>query len=374
MKLAKYFTTVLFGGLGLFLLGMGIINILAQQRQIETFQPVQANISSSKIVKQFYRSDGKRKEKCIPRIRYHYEVNGRTYTNKKAFPSEETGSRGWAKKVTDQYKKGDEVTAYYNPASPAESFLIREYSFDPYLGTFPGIFLAVLGLIFYFAPIISNIKPPPPRQVEPGRFKLAPSVALDRKQRMALTGFFLWTGAWGLVAYHYFSHATAPYQVASYILSVVYLAASIGILAGFLHFKRLGKHVGQANVFAGAGTFRLGDRIKAEIRQTVKSGIKIEKAEFGLLAYKLEMKRIAGKMSVNNEIIYEKWITGLVNYSIPGQETVSFDAAFDIPKDIPPTSPVKTKRYPRYYWVLRYKLKLENNPDYRERYFIRVEA
>ena len=79
---------------------------------------------------------------------------------------------------------------------------------------------------------------------------------------------------------------------------------------------------------------------------------------------------------MNNEIIYEKWITGLKDYSVPGhgQETISIDAVFDIPKDIPPTSPVKTKTYPRNYWVLWYKLKLENNPDYRERYYIRVEA
>ena len=60
MKLAKYFSTAFFGGLGLFLLGMGIINILTQQRQIETFQPVQVEILSSRIAKQFYRSSGKK--------------------------------------------------------------------------------------------------------------------------------------------------------------------------------------------------------------------------------------------------------------------------------------------------------------------------
>jgi hypothetical protein len=373
MKLAKYFTTVLCGGLGLFLLGMGITNILTQQRQIETFKPVQAIISSSKPVKQFYPSKGQKKEKYIPRIRYSYEVNGRTYSNDSAFPSKETGSRGWAKKVTDRYKKGDESTAYYNPANPAESFLIREYSFEPYIAVFPGIFLTVLGFIFYFAPVISNINPPPPRQVEPGRFKLVPSVALGRKQRIALSGFIVWTGAWGLTAFHYFSHASQP-EIAAYIVSAIYLAASIGILAGFLHFKRLGKHVGQAMVFTGSGTFRLGNNIKAEIRQKVKSGVQIEKARFGLLAYKLELVRIAGKPTVNNEIIYEKWFNGLRNYSLPQQETLSFDADFEIPTDIPATSPVNTKSYPRYYWVLSYKLELENNPDYRERYFIRVEA
>ncbi|MGD2088721.1 MAG: hypothetical protein PVH61_21260 [Candidatus Aminicenantes bacterium] len=77
---------------------------------------------------------------------------------------------------------------------------------------------------------------------------------------------------------------------------------------------------------------------------------------------------------MNNEIIYEKWFTGLKNYSFPQQETISFDADFEIPKDIPPTSPVNTKSYPRYYWVLSYQLNLENNPVYRERYMIRVEA
>jgi hypothetical protein len=50
-----------------------------------------------------------------------------------------------------------------------------------------------------------------------------------------------------------------------------------------------------------------------------------------------EIVRLAGKLTVNNEIIYEKWFDGLRNYSLPQQETLTFDADFEIPKDIPPS-------------------------------------
>ncbi len=57
------------------------------------------------------------------------------------------GRQEWAEAESRKYVRGNHCLAYYNPANPSEAFLLHEYDFAPYKGTFLAAFF-FLGSLF----------------------------------------------------------------------------------------------------------------------------------------------------------------------------------------------------------------------------------
>ena len=111
--------------IGLAFVLFGLYETLRQHRLNATFQPVQATIKSSELL-----SAGE--DSFRPSVSFHYKVDGGSYTSTEVFPSYVSGTRGWALNIVRRFNRDDQVTAWYDPGSPAEAYLIKHYDFMPY--------------------------------------------------------------------------------------------------------------------------------------------------------------------------------------------------------------------------------------------------
>lgn len=63
----------------------------------------------------------------VVKITYNYTVGGHTYRSDDVYPGNTPEkSLSKVKKIANQYPEGETVTAYYNPDTPSNSFLIKE--------------------------------------------------------------------------------------------------------------------------------------------------------------------------------------------------------------------------------------------------------
>jgi hypothetical protein len=62
-----------------------------------------------------------------PVVEYRYHVDEDTYTAGIVYPggTPHKSDRGWAESVVSDYQQGETVTAYYNPATPDDAYLVR---------------------------------------------------------------------------------------------------------------------------------------------------------------------------------------------------------------------------------------------------------
>lgn len=114
-------TTRLFLGLLVavaFVVGGGYL-WAAQSGPIDDYEPVEATVISSEVVSG---TEGDSK----PAITYEYTVGGRTYTSSNVLPGPGESSAGDAHQIVDNHPEGKQVTAYYNPENPSESFLVKK--------------------------------------------------------------------------------------------------------------------------------------------------------------------------------------------------------------------------------------------------------
>lgn len=104
------------------------VMLVEQHQQLSRAQAVPATVTSSEVVRVDASTDDAGWE-YEPRVEYTYEVDGTTYTSRELFPgATETRQYSFeseAAEVADQFPAGTTVEAYYDPADPAESFLIR---------------------------------------------------------------------------------------------------------------------------------------------------------------------------------------------------------------------------------------------------------
>ena len=116
--------------------------VIKQHRALRTFLPVDATIVSSQVVPE----DGGKYFR--PQIRYTYSLSGQFFESFRLYPlNGQDGARGTNRDEADglvrRYPVGSKATAYYDPANPAQSFLLRAAEFFPYMGLiYLDIFLA----------------------------------------------------------------------------------------------------------------------------------------------------------------------------------------------------------------------------------------
>lgn len=122
-------------------LGIGATLLVKEQRRLSVFRPVTATVVSTRV-EEHHDSDGRTYE---PVVVYRYRVNDREYVASRVTPLRESRSGGWAHRVTQRFPVGSTQTAYYDPADPADAYLMRSRSILPL--AFTGIPLVGLVLI-----------------------------------------------------------------------------------------------------------------------------------------------------------------------------------------------------------------------------------
>lgn len=117
---------------GLAFAGIGGYMYYGQQQAIQEHEPVDATVVNTNVDKEVDTdTDGDRETNFYARISYEYTVDGQTYTSDNIRPAgveKSYNSRSGAEDFLSDYQSGEDVTAYYDPQSPDEAFLVKDKS------------------------------------------------------------------------------------------------------------------------------------------------------------------------------------------------------------------------------------------------------
>jgi hypothetical protein len=172
-----------------------------QHRKVTRFRPVKAVVTSSGVKVEPSDEGG---PTYSPSVVYVYEVSGRSYTSQEVFPiGEGFQRRKTAERFSRPYRAEQVVEAFYDPQDPSQAFLVRRYTFFPYL------FILVSG----------------PAAVMLSALCLRDRVALlsrQSAQRKALMAAAVWHGVGIAVCGHYFGVSVRPYETFPVVFAAIY--------------------------------------------------------------------------------------------------------------------------------------------------------
>jgi len=353
----------------LIILFLGISKTLVQHRKIKTFQPVNVTVLSTDIKQ--HRSANTRSGSTStfePVVYYTYEVNGMKYTNGDIFAISETGSSSWAVDIISNYRKGMQLTGYYNPVYPNDSILLPKYLFTPYLFTLIPLAIIVGGLFGLAWP---DKFPQSIRKNRSGRFIIKPEAGLKKWRFLSSLAFLLWTVIGGASVMHYFGNASPPHQTVAIVFAVIYAAGVLGLLGYATHLAKMGKNVGDARLYTNTGKFRRGQSVKLEVQQAFKTDLLVKHAMVGIMITEIGGGGIRNKSQNITRTVYEEWLPGAENIRVPAKEVLSLSAKIDLPRDHKPGSR-RNSGYPKYIWSFGYMLSTADGPDFKANYPVMV--
>jgi hypothetical protein len=127
-----------------------------------------------------------------------------------------TGPEAWARTTIARFVPGNPCEAYFDPSNPSQSFLLKEYSFSPYVCTLSGLFFSLIGC--YFAGFIFSKVYAPTNSATP--------IWLIR---LGLVACMLYSAVSGWVLLHYWIHADHPLARGTAPLSFSFSVGLIGL-------------------------------------------------------------------------------------------------------------------------------------------------
>ncbi len=365
---------ILFTVVPLVFMGVGTYMARSQHHKITTYHPVQAAVLSTRVEVHTSRdSEGRTSRSYKPVIEYRYEVNGQSYTSDEVTPLDESAGSKWAHEIINRYKAGQTYEAYYNPDHPSEAFLVRQYSFFPYMFIlFPMLFLAT-GSGIMIGMGASQRRPPEPVARPGGRFEIKPTSRIADRRRAALIAAVAWHGVGVLACGHYFAAAEPPYGALPIIIAVIYEAIGCVPLALACHYYVLGRRMSDARLLVGAQRFACGNQIAVHAEQEAYVPLLIEELTVGLVCRETTREKRGSKTTISTHTCYENQVSALKDRQAQPGQTVAIGQALWIPADGQPSSPPTNKDYPRYAWAIELAARIPGSPDYRARFPITVE-
>ncbi len=355
----------------LIFMGIGVGIAWHQHRMISTYRPVQVTVLSKEIKTHPSSSDGG--PTYSPVIQYHYKVGETSYTCGQVTPLNESGGYAWASRLNARFEIGDSYEAYYNPQNPAEAFLVREYTFFPYVFILFPMFFWVAAFVIYTQSKGWLAKARPPSPAEGGWYLVPPIGRIAGCRRAAMLLIGLWAVVGVLAIGHYFRMAEPPYGKFATIASLIYVLVGLVPLSLFIYWHLLVRQLGDAEVFVNGPMFVLGDRLAVYVEQDIFTPLDIRQVEVTLLCETMTRRKSGNTTHYDTHTHYQQRIALLENPQIRAGEKLTVNGELVIPLDQPASSSPREKGYPRYSWWIKVETKIAHRPDYRSVFPIQVE-
>jgi hypothetical protein len=369
----------LFCGIALVFMSVGAFMAFDQQRKITTYVPADATIVSGEVQRrESSGGSGSNRRTSVsygPAVTYRYDVGGQSYTSDDLRPTgTETGSQSWAEGVVGRFPPGSRQTIWHDPRDPAKSFLLREWSFTPYLFVLaPMLHLSIglgVGLLTRWGR--GRAAPLVPRAG--GWFELPAGMTTGQKLRGWAIIAAVWYGVGLLTGGHYFAVADPPYGNAPMIVLAIY--AAVGLLSVFmtLYYLRLRGNASDARAFVDRSDARCGEPITIRVEQSLSPDILVEELKVGLVCTASTREQRGSKTSYSSHERCAVWETLATNTMPRRGAPLEAKHTFTLRWHDPPTSPADQKEYPRHAWRVEVRTKLANSPDYRGSFPIAIAA
>ena len=357
---------IIFGAFPLIFIGIGAYGVWDQHHKITTYQPVTAKVRSTRVAEHRGKSTT-----YSPEVMYRYKVGDVAYTSRNVLPFSESASYAWAQEIISHYNPRQSTEAYYDPAKPGNAFLLKHYSFAPYLFVlFPMIFLVVpVGL--YFGQAATRPLSPPAPQPD-GWYELKPASRVAARGQRALVVTGVWQSIVVLTSGHYFSAATPPYETAAIVATGIYGALGCIPLAMAIYYFLVRRHIGDARIFVNTPQFALGEEVTLLIQQPVYTGLQITSLNANLVCNETTKTTSGGKTCIRIDVCYRDVAILLSNHPAQPRETLTGTHTFTLPEEqttsAAASSPPKEKGYPRFAWQIEVHTKIAHGPDYRGKF------
>jgi hypothetical protein len=370
----RYAIAMLTAAAALFI-AIGANVVLDQQRALSAARPVPGTIVSAQV-REFTLTDTKNRRTTTyrPVVYYRFAIGGTIFTSSRVFPLSQDTSQSRAKQIVDRYKPGANVTVWYDPKNPIESFLVREWDFSPYLLILCAMTFLSTGLGFWAVGPWRRKQVWPPKAASGGWHELTPRANLAAARRPWRAATLAWFAMGGLVAGHYFLHADRPYEMLALIAVPLYFVLGLVPLFMFFHHRKLSRVVRDAKVTVNTDTFWIGKTFNVKLEQRYRKPVAIDLLRIGLVCEKLDrQKNPRGKAVMMRSEQFETWEDAAAHVRASADQPLQAKTKFAPPKDQPPTTPEKETGLPRFNWRLIVEVKTPRYPAYRAEYPITVE-
>jgi hypothetical protein len=143
---------IAFGGLFVVAAVLGVrsgwLEAFSQQAKNATYVPAPGEVVSAMLNRKnvTISKNGKKQTGFEPDVLYRFTVGEKTYESRRFAAAEDRGDEAWAKELMLPYPPGRFITVYHDPAKPAEAFLVRRWSFYPYMGILMSMIHFTIGL------------------------------------------------------------------------------------------------------------------------------------------------------------------------------------------------------------------------------------
>jgi hypothetical protein len=345
-------------------------SVLWQHNAIHRFVPVAARIQRADLV----RHSGKHVY-YSPEATYTYDYQGQTYHSSRVLPYAESGDHAWADDIFQPLflaqVQGRAVTAYVNPDDPAESILVRQYSFTPYVFTAAGILLAEIGIGIL-------------TRVLGGASTTMTAIALDdsgwqlllpqRSLRRRFTDSLCWTLGAALATvpalFHYIQIAGQKNGIA------IFWAIAIGVtlaILGFMTLRRwsLTRHVSDARLRIRPAPMKLAEPLEIDVEMDAFTPLRVKEFLAKLICQEHYRERRGTKTQTGVRVKGEFPLRLAADTQIPAGQTLAGKGQFVLEGPWPATSNAKV--YPYYTWQISISAKLSGSPDYTSLFPLTVE-
>jgi|GEM_PF-1814263 len=355
-------------------IGVGGTMAWRQDYKIKHWKPVKAVIVSCHVERhESTDSKGHRSVNYSPEISFRYKAGTGSQDANGALPLSQSSSSAWASGICNRFKAGQEVTAWVNPENPAEGFVVRQYSFLPYIFIlFPMVFVAA-GILVCAGSGASVTKPPTP--VMRGEwFDLKPARSIAGKKAGSWFAAILWGGVGAVACGHYFAVANRPYETVAIVMSVIYLLLTTIPVGMAIYNTLLSKVVGEAHVFVNRGTLQTGTPVKVGVRQPVFTPVQVQEAAIGLKCEMTTRTRSGNKTHYSTNTCYEEMKPVLRNQMARAGSALEYSVELLVPPGGMPSTRANDGSYPKYRWQIALRTQLADSPDYRADFPVMVEG
>lgn len=110
--------------------GAGVHLASREQQLLRSFAPTNATVLDVSVDTRRADDGGVVRR---PAVRYAYVVAGTTHVSDRVLPLDEWREGGWAREIAERFTPGQRVRAFYDPADPAQAYLLRRRSALPLL-------------------------------------------------------------------------------------------------------------------------------------------------------------------------------------------------------------------------------------------------
>jgi hypothetical protein len=367
--------------------------VLEQQQQLETARPIPATVDWSKVqAVPGHGLLGRFRTTYKPVVRYSFRTEGAINGSYAVFPPgrPDATSESRAERIVADHPAGKDVTAWALPPkqpegghvigsmfAPPQVFLVREWSFGPYLIILLSMIHLSVGMALWASRPWQRNKLWPPKPPDSGNWhEISPRVPLVTRRHPWRAVSLAWYTIGGVAIGHYFLHADRPYATLAYVASAIYLLVGLFPIARWLHHRRLPRVVRDAKVFTNTDTFRLGKTFNVRVEQPFRRAAHVQSVRVALIC-----DRHRGRLSKTQRDELQlhpdpapDWIEVTTDQDAAPNRPLIAKTKLTPPADAPPGTPQRERAHPRIPWRIAVEILTAGLPPYREDYPIVVVA